>query len=521
MSACARLFCALILGSSLGPLIAQDPIPLSSFGNNGTALIQNIGSTPDLYICDMAEDPQGRIIAMGHYDNGSTRRLFAQCFTVNGTLDASFGTGGRYFSPYDLGYVVGRTMVVRPDGRILLAGVSGISSPRGIEILQLLPDGTLDPEFGDNGVVGLAASADMISNTVEIAPDGSAYLAGTIDGWAFVVHLFESGELDTSFGDGGTAFPTPLEYQGVPADIMLAPSGYLVVSGCENAYPSSSGFMGALDLGGDPVTWFGEDGFVLINNSTTGLELPFHGEMAPDGSLLVGGIWNRSGHRNMFALRFLANGEMDNTFAESGILDIAVPQGIQRSVPFPHLLPDGTFLLCGGQSGPTGADAKLYAVRLNADGAIDDTFGTNGTYSYQRNNYAFADSRSSILRSNGDLAMISVLYHSGVTKNAVTVFDLDDLSTALPSSRAAEDKRLLFPNPTNGPITLRNWEMDALRPIELRDLQGRVVQRWSIPPTSGVGDVKLELSPALANGHYVIMTPTMDRSMRTALELVR
>ena len=117
--------------------------------------------------------------------------------------------------------------------------------------------------------------------------------------------------------------------------------------------------------------------------------------------------------------------------------------------------------------------------------------------------------------------MISVLYHSGVTKNAVTVFDLDDLSTALPSSRAAEDKRLLFPNPTNGPITLRNWEMDALRPIELRDLQGRVVQRWSIPSTSDMGDVQLELSPALANGHYVIVTPTVDGSVTNALELVR
>ena len=523
MRVSVRSYSTLVFAASTSWLMAQNPVPLSTFGNNGTALIQNMVSAGDVYICDMAEDHQGRIFAMGHYDDGSTRRLFAQCFTANGTLDASFATGGRYFSPDSLGYMAGRTMAVRPDGRIMLVASSGISDPLGIVVLQLLQDGTLDPEFGDNGVVSLAASLDLIGNTVEIGLDGSTYLAGTIDGWAFVVHLFESGELDTFFGDEGTAFPTPIEYQGVPADIMLAPSGYLVVSGGENAFPASSGFIGALDLGGDPVSWFGNNGFVLIDNAPAGaFELPFHGEMYPDGSLLIGGAWNRNGQHNIFALHYLVNGEVDEAFAEAGILDIPVDQYIQRSLPYPHLLPDGSFLLSGAQSGPSGADANLYVVRADATtGAIDSDFGTNGTYYYHRNNYAFADSRSSLLRSNGDLAIISVLYNSSMTKNAVTVFDLDDLGTALPANNQTLSERLLFPNPTNGTITLRNWELDAHGPIELRDLQGRMVQQWPVPTTTAANDTQLALAPTLANGHYMITARTSSGSVRTTFELLR
>ena len=68
-----------------------------------------------------------------------------------GDLDTTFGTGGITTTAFESSYDKPQTMLVQPDGRVILIGTTQIGSgPRDLALARYWPDGTLDDTFGDN-----------------------------------------------------------------------------------------------------------------------------------------------------------------------------------------------------------------------------------------------------------------------------------------------------------------------------------------------------------------------------------
>lgn len=67
----------------------------------------------------------------------------------HGTLDSSFGAGGKVTTDFGSGDDYATSVAVRPRGRIVVAG----HTRGGFALARYRPDGMLDPSFSHNGKV--------------------------------------------------------------------------------------------------------------------------------------------------------------------------------------------------------------------------------------------------------------------------------------------------------------------------------------------------------------------------------
>jgi uncharacterized delta-60 repeat protein len=144
-----------------------------------------------------------------------------------GTLDASFGTGGKVTTSiggalYDS---TGTALALQPDGRIVVAGSRKDLNPIGFGAARYNADGSLDATFGSGGTVIVPVSG--IPAAVALQADGKVVIAGA--GCA-VVRLNANGTLDTGFGSGGVAHPGCTAAYGVAIDAL----GRIVIAADNN-----------------------------------------------------------------------------------------------------------------------------------------------------------------------------------------------------------------------------------------------------------------------------------------------
>jgi uncharacterized delta-60 repeat protein len=151
-----------------------------------------------------------QIIAVGQAGGSNSAMALAR-FNLNGTLDAGFGNAGEVITT--LGTNVGsaaRSVVVQPDGKILVAGFAGSGGSQEFALARYNPDGTLDAGFGSGGSVLTNLGGDALANSVALTPDGKIIVAGSVAPSAFssasnfaLVRYNGDGSIDTTFGTGG------------------------------------------------------------------------------------------------------------------------------------------------------------------------------------------------------------------------------------------------------------------------------------------------------------------------------
>ena len=173
------------------------------------------------------------------------------------------------------------------------------------------------------------------------------------------------GDLDTSFsGDGKLA----INFGGIDAArvVLVQPNGRIVVAGGGAA--AQSFCVARLRSNGALDTTFSADGKRAIDfggddESASGAALQ------PDGRIVL------AGHSDLrvAVARLKPNGSLDTTFSGDG--KTLFSWGALSRASAVLVLPNGKLLLAGF-SGPEGGDIQL--ARLNANGALDTTFGTGG-----------------------------------------------------------------------------------------------------------------------------------------------
>ena len=119
--------------------------------------------------------------------SGQTLRV-VRAAESSGMLDASFGTGGKVTTDFAGAHDVAFAVAVQPNGEIVAAGVASISGNSNFALARYNSDGTLDASFGIGGKVTTdfegfndTAFAVAVRPNGEIVAAGSALISGSVD----------------------------------------------------------------------------------------------------------------------------------------------------------------------------------------------------------------------------------------------------------------------------------------------------------------------------------------------------
>ena len=125
-----------------------------------------------------------------------------------GQLDTSFGNNGIAVLPINA--VLTLKTLQQPNGDIL---VDTEVDPDDTDIIRLLPNGTIDTSFGNQGVVTLSIPGNEFSEQgdMQLRPDGSILVLGVVNvpvhrgpiKHGVVARFLANGAPDTSFGTNG------------------------------------------------------------------------------------------------------------------------------------------------------------------------------------------------------------------------------------------------------------------------------------------------------------------------------
>lgn len=229
----------------LNPNGTLDP----SFGTNGIVTTNFFASLDEA--TEVAIRPDGKIVATGWVTRGGVNDGISYDFAVaqylpNGTLDPSFGTNGTTFADFGRGDLA-QTSVLQPDGKIVLAGFVAVQTTAihyDFGLARFDPNGSLDLTFGTGGkvITPIRNDLDELARGIALAPDGKLVVTGdlynppdgNIQGHRDVVTVRynQNGSLDTTFdGDGKFIYDSALGDRSEGSDdVVVQPDGKIVVA---------------------------------------------------------------------------------------------------------------------------------------------------------------------------------------------------------------------------------------------------------------------------------------------------
>jgi uncharacterized delta-60 repeat protein len=299
-----------------------------------------------------------------------------------GDLDPSFGRNGKVITDVTPRGDVGDAIAIEPNGDIVVAGTS--KDAARFAIARYRPDGSLDPAFGDHGIVQTnVTDANDLLRGVAVQPDGAIVVAGQVGkGPRFVVSRYTAdGALDPSFGGDGMV-STSFEAKGGDAAVAVAvlPDGRILAAGIAHTNCSCERFAVArYQANGRLDRTFGTNGKATLHFRFGGE--PSAMAVETDGSIVLAGGSVPDVDRFQVA-RFTADGAVDTTFG-GGDGKITTNTGQGEEAATGVAVDRGSIVVVGytdlpHEAGETFGPSKFALVRYAADGTLDTSFGRNG-----------------------------------------------------------------------------------------------------------------------------------------------
>jgi uncharacterized delta-60 repeat protein len=360
----------------------------SSFGSSGKTSLDFAGFNDEAFAIAMQSD--GKILLGGSAGtaNSYSDNFALARYNANGTLDSSFGTGGKVTLDFQGFQDQAKALVLQPDGTILLAGNARNSSGNdNFAVARFATDGTLDPSFGDFSTPGKAtfdlAGFDDAARAMALTPDGGILLAGPTVGSAFgptdfgLIRLTRYGTLLFSFGTNGVV---SLDFAGnydTANAMTLQSDGKILLAGQTMTPAGISRFaLARLSAAGVLDSSFGTGGKTTYGFSG---DMDYATSMAlqSDGKILLGGVTRHvqgnnppTSDLNFVLARFNSNGVLDSGYYPPtlGYLNVGIGN---TNIPTNDELnsitvqQDGRILVLGTVSDPITGSSDFAVARYN------------------------------------------------------------------------------------------------------------------------------------------------------------
>ena len=291
-----------------------------------------------------------------------------------GDLDPTFGNGGKLIDGITRADENAYDIAIQQDGKIVAAA--------GAAVTRYNPDGSLDQSFGSGGKVFTRTYFSAIKAinvavwSVAIQADGKIIAAGESDGRFALVRLDPDGTLDTSFGVGGIVTTLIISAQNYACanSVIVQPDGKIIAAGSMRNRNSdrNDGFVLVRYNADGSLDQSFGNSGVVVTTVGSGSSLASSVALQPDHKLVAVGQANW----DFAAVRYNADGSLDQSFGVAGRVITAVSSRPDAAGSV-AIQSDGKIVAAGSVSlDPVGLDQTL--VRYNADGSLDATFGNGG-----------------------------------------------------------------------------------------------------------------------------------------------
>ena len=373
----------------------------SSFGTGGKVFTA-FPAAAEVKALSLQSD--GKVVVAGYMTqklpDGTDLSNFALArYNPDGTLDSTFGTGGRVSTNFSSGGAQANALAIQPDGKILAGGESqrtGDDSSTDFALARYNADGSLDASFGSGGKITTDFFGEYdAANALALQPDGKILITGfaqknlSFYSADFALCRFNAdGRLDPSFGIDGKVTTDFFGGNDTARAMRLQDDARIVLCGnADRPVPGSPNSLHSVDFAlvrynpdGSLDPTFGAGGKVtsnLFGNIEEALALA----LQSDGGLVAAG-----GAAKNFAFvsgsvalsRYDPNGAFDTSFITIAkeTPDSLKVSGYAKALA---LQSDGKIVAAGGVKQCGGINCEDFLVaRFNADGSVDTSFGAGG-----------------------------------------------------------------------------------------------------------------------------------------------
>ncbi len=440
---------------------------------NGTGIAEaTVGSAWAIAI-----QPDGKIIVVGDNSNPANVDFKIVRYNANGTLDTSFDGDGMVVTPIGDSVDVAYSVVIQPDGKILVSGRSD-SNPVFVTTFAMVrynTNGSLDNTFDGDGIVIMPGAGNAITDSMALQPDGKIVIAHNIffsNSFSYglaVLRYNSNGSLDTSFNTTGslqTVVGTNVEF----ASLALQQDGKIVVA-CSSYTSNAAGYDfwvvrynsdGALDQS------FGNEGLVFTPiGSGASFDVPKSIAIQANGKIVVGGTSPTASNKNFATVRYNRNGSLDQKWGNGGIVTTDLG-GNADAINAVTIQKNGRIVVAGESDVATPGTRKFALARYMGDPAEN--------FDYDRDGW----SDISLFRpSTGDWYVLGSSSgsvtgaHWGIAADELVAGDYDgDLKTDFAVWRSGAVGRLYVLNSSDNTATIEQFGQTGDDPSIIGDYDG-------------------------------------------------
>ena len=338
----------------------------TSFHITGTAITGFAGGSDDAASAVADNAMTGDIIVVGTSNN----QFALAAYLGNGSLDASFGTGGLVVQPVGAAPCRANAVAIDSSGRILVAGCAQVGGSADFALARFTPAGQLDTSFAGgagyvtqdiNGNLDDSAAAIVIQSSGEIILAGQTSATRGSDTHGALAAFTTAGALDSTWGNSGIVLTTGAN------DYLTG----IALDASDNIYAvgqTGSSAAGHAEL----VTLTNRGGSLsrtTVNLSTSGGGDVANAIVNSGSAFFVAGAAN-----NSFVLaRITAAGTLDASFNAAG----AMPGEVQTSIgTFAQAnalasQADGRIVVAGYATDSASGHDFFALARYNSNGTLD------------------------------------------------------------------------------------------------------------------------------------------------------
>ncbi len=245
--------------------------------------------------------------------------------------------------------------------------------------------GSLDTSFDGDGMrlYDFGTGTDNGYGIVTL-PDSSSIILGYADfsgtGAAVLFRMLENSDLDPNFGTDGGYTEIQFGTGTIGYSLLQQPDGKYLVSGTVGTTTTGDNFFVARYLtDGSPDASFNSTGYFISDYSTSN-EHCHAMALQPDGKIVLAGRSYDGSYSKLLFARVNSNGTIDASFGTNGYTDIN--ESIQdEKISSVAVLSSGTIVGAGDayQSNPFYQHLVIMA-KIDADGNPMTSFGGNGAF---------------------------------------------------------------------------------------------------------------------------------------------
>ncbi len=376
------LICSFLIFSSFS--FSQNVVFDNTFSGNGIFTKDFLTGSDIAY--SLAIAPDGKIIAAGTVQDNQGAFDFAVVrLNDDGSLDNSFSSDG--YTTTDIAGSgatdYGLSVIIQPDKKILVGGWTFKPGGDDFAMARYKEDGLLDEDFGNGGIVITNIGTTDVANCIKLQQDRKIVLSGYSyggDTYDFAVARYDTlGHLDPDFGNGGKVTTDIAGDRDYGLGMAIDKNDKIIVAGEAKTTVGNQLALVRYNTDGTLDTGFDGDGktTTLINGySLNGSSASV--VLQNDGKIVIACTYYDGSFSKIGVVRLNDDGSLDDSWGTNGIVQTSIGN-YDDEVYGIAIQTDGKILITGYSFFENSMN-DFFIARYNTDGSLDEGFDTDGIF---------------------------------------------------------------------------------------------------------------------------------------------